>query len=178
LLAYSSIAHMGYFLLGLSTDTADGFSAALFYMITYVLMSLAAFGLLTSLSQKGMEVSTLDDIKGLNSRNPWIAFLMLLVMFSMAGIPPLVGFMAKVGILEVLIDVHHVSLAVIAIIFSIIGVYYYIRVVKVMYFDEPATQTPMPMNIEGSVCFTLSGLMVLLLGLFPGGLFMLCHQLF
>src|SRR3990167_5171 len=136
LLAYSSIAHIGYLFLGLACGTARGNAAAFFYMITYVLTSLGAFGIIALLSKSGFEANELSDFSGLSARQPWMALMMLLMMFSLAGIPPLVGFMSKVMILEALIKDHSIWLAVIAIIFSIIGVYYYIRVVKVMYFEN------------------------------------------
>lgn len=178
LFAYSSIAHMGYFLLGIVTDTAAGFASSMFYMITYTLMTLAAFGMLLLFSRAGFEMQTLEDFKGLNHKHPWLAFVMLIVMFSMAGIPPLVGFMAKLGVLEALIAVHLTWLAVLAIVFAIIGAFYYIRVVKVMYFEDASDANIMPATSEGSVALTLNALFVLALGLFPGGLFTLCHHLF
>jgi NADH-quinone oxidoreductase subunit N len=137
MLAYSSIAHMGYMILGLACATPDGDAAAMFYIVSYSVMTVAAFGLITLVSRQGFEAENIDDFSGLNSRNPWLAFLMLLVMFSLAGIPPIVGFIAKLGILEALIQVHLTWLAVVALLFAIIGAYYYLRVVKVMYFEEP-----------------------------------------
>src|SRR3990167_169768 len=136
LLAYSSIAHMGYLLLGISCGTPRGYAAALFYMLTYAIMALGAFGMLTLMSREDFEAENISDFSGLNSRNPWLAFLMMLTLFSLAGVPPLVGFIAKVGILEALIKVHLVWLAVVAMFFAIVGAYYYIRVVKTMYFEE------------------------------------------
>ncbi|HLD17118.1 MAG TPA: NADH-quinone oxidoreductase subunit NuoN [Coxiellaceae bacterium] len=178
LLAYSSIAHMGYAILGLACATPRGYGAALFYIITYSIMSLGAFGLLVMMSQVNFEADNIDDLKGLNTRNPWLAFMMLLVMFSMAGVPPLVGFMAKVGILEALIKAHFVGLAILAIIFSIIGSYYYLRVVKVMYFEEPDTIAPVLCTMNEKMALSLNGLAVLLLGILPGALFTVCHNLF
>jgi len=175
LLAYSSIAHVGYILLALSCATARGFSAALFYMITYTLMTLVAFGILSMLSCDGKELIEVDQLRGLNKYRPWLAFILLVVMFSMAGIPPLVGFMAKLGILEALIEVHQVWLATIAIIFAIIGVYYYIRVVKVMYFEEPSEQAPLLLATFGRTTLTLNTLLILFLGMVPGWLFLICH---
>lgn len=178
LLAYSSIAQMGYMLLGLACGTQRGNAAAFFYMVTYALTSLGAFGMIALLSKIGFESNELSDFSGLGQRQPWLAFMMLLMMFSMAGIPPLVGFIAKVGILEALIKVHSVWLAVVAIIFSIIGAYYYIRVVKVMYFEDAKYFEPV--HCSGNLLFamTINGLMVLLLGIFPSQLFILCHSVF
>lgn len=178
LLGYSSIAHMGYFILGLATATPRGFSAALFYMITYAIMTLVSFGLLILFSKSGFEVETLEDLKGLHHRNPWMAFVMMMVMFSMAGVPPFVGFMAKLGILEALINVHLVWAAVVMIVFAIIGCYYYLRVVKVMYFEQATQPAPFTMGMDGQIAVTINGLFVVLLGLFPGGLFTLCHSVF
>lgn len=142
MLAYSSIAHMGYMTLGVVTATPQGYGAALFYMITYALMTLGAFGVVAIMNYSGYQASHIDDLKGLNSRNPWLALMMLLIMFSLAGVPPIVGFMAKVAVLEALIGVHMVWLAAIALLFAIVGAYYYIKVVKVMYFDAPLYDTP------------------------------------
>ena len=178
MLAYSSIAHMGFMLLGILTITTRGYAASMFYMITYVLMTLGAFGLITMLSRQGIEIENIDDFKGLNSRNPWLAFIMLLLMFSMAGVPPLVGFMAKIGVIEALINVNLVWLAVVAILFAVIGVYYYIRMVKVMYFEEPETTTPIATTVDMQVAISVNGILVLVLGIFPGTLFSLCHSVF
>lgn len=178
MLAYSSIAHIGYMFLGFACMTADGDASAMFYIITYAISTLASFGMLIILSRNGFEADKIDDYAGLNTRNPWLAFIMLLVMFSMAGIPPLVGFIAKVGLLEALINAHLVWLAVLALIFSIIGAYYYLRVVKVMYFEEPKSRTPIACPADTKVVVGLNGLAVLFLGIFPGGLFAICHLTF
>jgi NADH-quinone oxidoreductase subunit N len=138
MLAYSAIAQMGFVLLGMLSIFDDhAFSASMFYAITYVLTTLGTFGLLMILSRKGYDCETLDGLKGLNKIHPWYAFIGLIMMFSLAGIPPTVGFAAKLGVLEALVDAEHTFLAVIAVIASLIGAFYYLRVVKVMYFDEP-----------------------------------------
>lgn len=178
MLAFSSIAHGGYMLLGLICATSRGYSAALFYMITYMLMSIGSFGILVMLSNTGFEVNSIDDVAGLNTRNPWMAFMMLIVMFSLAGIPPLVGFIAKLGVLEALIQVHMTWLAVIAILFAVIGSYYYIRVIKVMYFEEPYATEPLTCSIDSQVAMTINGIMILLLGIFPGELYALSRLVF
>jgi len=179
MLAYSSIAHMGYMLLGLACATSRGYAAAMFYIVSYSIMTLGAFGMIVLLSGGDFEASQISDFTGLNTRNPWLAFMMMIVMFSMAGIPPLVGFIAKVGVIEALIQVHLVWLAVVAVIFAIIGAYYYIRVIKVMYFEKPLEDHP-PIQYASDlgVAITLNGLGVLLLGIFPGALFALCHVTF
>ncbi|MEM9242870.1 MAG: NADH-quinone oxidoreductase subunit NuoN [Pseudomonadota bacterium] len=184
MLAYSSIAQMGYMLLGVLCATPRGYGAATFYMLSYALMSLAAFSLLTALSRRGIDIDAIDDLKGLNSRNPWLAFMMLLVMFSMAGVPPLLGFFTKVMVLEALIQAHFVWIACVALLLAVIGAYYYIRVVKVMYFDAPEKTDQlgqaMAFKISGGqlIIFSINSLALLVLGFLPGGLFMLCRQLF
>jgi len=142
MLAYSSIAHMGYLSLGMLCATPGGDAAALLYALTYGLMTLGAFGMIVLMSKAGFEADQIKDFSGLGSRSPWMAFMLLLIMFSMAGIPPLVGFIAKMSVFEALIQVHLVWLAVVAVIFAIIGAYYYIRVVQVMYFEEAAYSVP------------------------------------
>lgn len=172
LFAYSGIAHMGYMLLGLTALSTAGNTAAFFYIISYVIMSLAGFSLLTLLSSKGFECETLDQLRGLNSRNPGLAFLMLLVLFSMAGIPPLVGFFAKFLIFQALIQAHLLWLAVLGMMFAVIGVYYYLRVVKVMYFDAPENASPM--LIDGGVLLVgINALALLVLGVFPSAMYSL-----
>ncbi len=176
MLAYSSIAHMGYALLGVACANSRGEVAALFYLLSYTIMSLGAFGVVLLLSHAGFEAETLQDFAGLNTRHPGLAFIMLLIMFSMAGVPPIVGFIAKVGILEALIQAHFVALAVVALLFAIVGAYYYLRLVKVMYFDEPLVKERLIFSREMQIVLSLNGIAVLLLGVFPGILLTLCHS--
>jgi NADH-quinone oxidoreductase subunit N len=178
LLAYSSIAHMGYVLLGLSCGTNAGNSASVFYVITYSLMSLGSFGMIALMSRAGFEANDIEDYAGLNHRSPWLAFMMLVLMFSLAGVPPLVGFIAKLTILKALIDVHLTWVAVVALVFSIIGAYYYIRVVKVMYFDQPREAELIVCPQETKLAISVNGLAILFLGIFPGALANLCQNLF
>jgi NADH-quinone oxidoreductase subunit N len=178
MLAYSSIAHMGYMMLGLATVTPQGYGAALFYMITYALMTVAAFGLVVIMNNSGYETNSIDDLRGLNSRNPWLGLMMLFTMFSLAGVPPIVGFMAKVAIIEALIGVHLVWLASLALLFAIIGAYYYIRVVKVMYFESPVDATPISYGRDTQILLTFNGCVLLILGIIPGYLFTLCQGVF
>ena len=178
MLAYSSIAHMGYMTLGLLTGTPQGYGAALFYVITYSLMTLAAFGLVLIMNNSGYKTSKINDLRGLNSRNPWLALMMLLAMFSLAGVPPIVGFMAKVSVLEALIRVHEVWLAAVALLFAIIGSYYYIRIVKVMYFESPVDDQPITYTRDMQIALSVNGLILLGLGLAPGFLFTLCQSAF
>lgn len=178
MLAYSSIAHMGYMLLGLIAGTKDGYAAATFYMMTYVLMTLGAFGMIVLLSRSGIEIENLEDFKGLSRRNPWLAFVMMLLMFSMAGIPPLVGFMAKLGVLEALVREQFIWLAAVALVFAIVGAYYYIRLIKLMYFDEPEVSTKLNCPSDIQAVLVVNGLGILMLGIFPGILFSGCRFIF
>lgn len=175
MLAYSTISHMGFMILGmLSIFDGNAYSGALFYAVTYVLTTLGSFGLLMILSRQGYECETLDDLKGLNRRHPWLAFMGLVLMFSLAGIPPTVGFAAKLSILETLIDSGHLYLAIIAVMASLVGAFYYLRVVKFMYFDEPVQTAPIQGGGIAKAVFTLNGLFVLLCGIYPATLMALC----
>lgn len=185
MLAYSTISHMGFVLLGLMSGSVAGkpelssaaYGASLFYMLTYVLTTLASFGIVLLLSRQGFECEHINDLKGLNRRSPWHAAIVLLLMFSLAGIPPLVGFYAKLAVLQALISAGHVTLAVIAVLFSLIGAFYYLRVVKVVYFDEPeANAAPIVATAGQRGLLSINGAMMLVLGLLPGGLMALCVQ--
>ncbi|MGY6270198.1 NADH-quinone oxidoreductase subunit NuoN [Achromobacter denitrificans] len=185
MLAYSTISHMGFVLLGLMSGSVAGkpelssaaYGASLFYMLTYVLTTLASFGIVLLLSRQGFECEQIDDLKGLNRRSPWHAAIVLLLMFSLAGIPPLVGFYAKLAVLQALVSAGHVTLAVIAVLFSLIGAFYYLRVVKVVYFDEPAADAaPMTATCGQRGVLSINGALILVLGLLPGGLMALCVQ--
>lgn len=178
MLAYSSIAHIGYMLLGIIAGTAEGYAAAAFYIITYAIMTVCAFGMIVLLSKAGFEGEEIQDLQGLNARNPWFAFMMLLAMFSMAGIPPIVGFFAKLGVLQALVNVHLVWLAAIALVFAIIGAYYYLRIVKVMYFEEPTDATPLVEPLDLRMAMSINGVAILLLGLFPSTIITLCREAF
>lgn len=173
--AFSTIAHVGYILLGFVSGTVDGYSASLFYMLSYALMSLAAFGMITIFSQKGVEFEWIDDLRGLNARQPYLAFLMLLVLLSLAGIPPLVGFFAKLGVLYALIQAGFVWLAVLALVFAVVGAFYYIRVIRVMYFDEAKHDVPINMSVDTLTLLSVNTLALLILGLSPGLLMALCR---
>ena len=175
MLAYSAIAQMGFVLLGmLSVFDDHAFSASVFYAITYVLTTLGTFGLLMILSRKGYDCETLDGLKGLNKIHPWYAFIGLIMMFSLAGIPPTVGFAAKLGVLEALVDAEHTFLAVIAVIASLIGAFYYLRVVKVMYFDEPEHEMTVSGSSFAKAILGLNGLLVLVIGIVPASLMTIC----
>jgi len=175
MLAYSTISHMGFLLLGVLTGDFSGYTSALYYVITYVIMSLGAFGLVVHLSSAGYEAESLDDFKGLNTRAPWLAALMGILMLSMAGLPPFVGFYAKLAVLQALVGAGWTWLAVVAVMFSLIGAYYYLRVVKLMYFDSPHGQEQLAAPSGGArLLLSVNGLGVLLLGILPQPLMALC----
>lgn len=176
MLAYSTISHVGFFLLGILSGSHEGYAAAMFYIITYSLMAAGAFGMIILLSRAGFEADEIDDFKGLNQRNPWFAFMMLILMFSMAGVPPTVGFYAKLSVLQAVIHIDLLWLALVAVFFSVIGAFYYIRIIKVMYFDKAEDDQPLASGFDLRFGLSANGLAVLLLGLFPGGLMALCSQ--
>jgi NADH-quinone oxidoreductase subunit N len=184
MLAYSAISHMGYMVLGLMSGIIGGqvdpftavnaYSSALYYTVAYVLMSLGAFGMVLLLSRAGYEAENLEDFKGLNQRSPWFAAMMLIIMFSMAGIPFFVGFFAKFAVLLAAIKAGYTAVAVIAVMFSLIGAFYYLRVVKLMYFDRPVDSAPITAGLDLRVLLSLNGLAVAGFGLFPDALMMVC----
>ena len=176
LLAYSTISHVGFIFLGVLAANPAGYRAAMFYTLTYVVMTTAAFGIVLWMSRKGFEADALDDYKGLNRRNPWFAFVMLLVMFGLAGVPPTVGFWAKLQVIAAVLDVGLTGLAALAVLMSVIGAFYYLRIVKLMYFDEPTVSGPVDAKMTVRVLLTVNGLAILVLGLYPGVLLRLCEQ--
>jgi NADH-quinone oxidoreductase subunit N len=187
MLAYSTISQIGFVLLGLLAGVVNGntnnaqfaYSASMFYMITYVLTTLGTFGIILLLAREGFESEEITDLAGLNQRSPLYAGVMAVCMFSLTGVPPLVGFYAKLSVLRVLVESNQAGLiwlAVFAVMMSLIGAFYYLRVVKVMYFDAPITATTVSAPADVRVVLTFNGLLVLLLGIFPGGLLTLCAQ--
>jgi NADH-quinone oxidoreductase subunit N len=174
MLAYSTISHMGFLLLGFLAGSENGYSSAMFYVVVYVLMSLASFGMVLLLSRAGFEAEQLNDFKGLNRRSPWYAFLMLLVMVSMAGIPPTVGFYAKLSVLQAALQAGYLWLVVAAVLLSVIGAFYYLRIVKLMYFDEPTDTAPIQAHADMSVLLSVNALAILALGILPQPLMALC----
>ncbi|MBX3650556.1 MAG: NADH-quinone oxidoreductase subunit NuoN [Burkholderiales bacterium] len=176
MLAYSTISHMGFLLLGVLSGTIDGYGAGMFYVVVYVLMTLGCFGLILLLTRGGFEAEDLDDYRGLNQRSPWYAFLMLLLMFSMAGIPPTVGFYAKLAVLQAVVQIGMWWVAVIAVVFSLIGAFYYLRIVKLMYFDEPRDDTPLRAGGDVRALLSANGLAVIVLGIAPQPLMVLCIE--
>jgi NADH-quinone oxidoreductase subunit N len=182
MLAYSGISHMGFMLLGLLAGVVEGdrhfalnaYSSAMFYAISYVIMSLASFGMLILLSRAGFEAENIDDFKGLNKRSSWYALMMLFVMFSMAGVPFFIGFFAKLSVLQAVVAAGYFWLAVLAVVMSVIGAFYYLRVVKVMYFDDPVDESPIHAAPEVRVMLSANGLAIAALGLAPQALMSLC----
>lgn len=174
MLAYSTIAHVGFLLLGLLSGTASGYAGSMFYIITYALMSMGAFGMVILLGRKGFEADELAHFKGLSERSPWFAFIMLILMFSMAGVPPFLGFWGKWFVLKEVVDAGFVWLAATAVFFSIIGAYYYIRVIKLMYFDKADSMTAIKASKQMRFALSVNGLALLILGLMPGGLLAIC----
>ena len=178
LFAYSAISHIGFALFGLLAANAAGYSAALYYILVYSLMSAAAFGLIVLLSNNGMEIDSVDDLKGLSKRSPWLAFLMLVVMFSMAGVPPTVGFFTKLLVLKALVDVHLTWVAILGLLFTVMGAYYYIRIVRLMYFDQPIHSEPLVISKANNLFYSINCLSLLYLGIFPGALIAACINAF
>lgn len=187
MLAYSTIAQMGFMLLGLlsgvidgnTRSAADAYSAAMFYVVTYVLTTLGTFGVVMLLAREGFEAEEIDDLRGLNQRSPWYAAVMGIFMFSLAGIPPTVGFYAKLSVLEALVSsgaTPLIVLAIVAVLLSLVGAYYYLRIVKVMYFDEAVDARPITAQGDVRAVLSINGAAVLVLGLLPGGLMAWCMQ--
>jgi NADH-quinone oxidoreductase subunit N len=178
MLAYSTISHVGYILLGILAGTAQGYAAAMFYTITYVLVTTGAFGIILVLSRQGFEADTLDDFRGLNARSPWFAGMMAIFMFSLAGVPPFIGFAAKLGVIQAVLGVGYVWLAVVAVLMSVVGAYYYLRIVKLMYFDEPALvpAAPLDASVFMRTVLSLNGLAAIGAGMMPATLLLICKQ--
>jgi len=182
MLAYSAISHMGFMLLGLLSGVVGGdrhfalnaYGSAMYYIVSYVLMSLGAFGMILLLSRAGHEAENLEDFKGLNQRSPWFAAMMAILMFSMAGVPFFIGFWAKFGVLLAVVDTGQVWLAVVAVFFSLIGAYYYLRIVKLMYADAPVDAAPIQAGLDMRLLLSANGLAVALLGIFPQAIMTLC----
>ena len=187
LLAYSSIAQMGFMLLGLTPtvvgmntfSAANGYSSSMFYMVAYVLTTLGSFGMIMLLSRQGFEADRIDDLKGLARRSPWFAGVMAVLMFSLAGLPPTIGFYAKLAVLQAVVSTNvtgYIVLAVVAVVLSLVGAFYYLRVVKVMYFDEPVDTRPIVASRELGLVLSINGAAVLIFGLLPDTLMTVCRE--
>jgi NADH-quinone oxidoreductase subunit N len=176
MLAYSTISHVGFILLGILAGTTDGYRAALFYTLTYVIMAVGSFGAILLLSREGYEADRLEDFKGLNRKSPWFAAMMMMLMFSTAGVPPFVGFWAKIAVIGAVLQVGLTWLAAVAVVLSVVAAYYYLRVVKLMYFDEPSDSTDIQAGATIRAVFSANGVAVLALGIFPAALLDLCAR--
>jgi NADH-quinone oxidoreductase subunit N len=174
MLAYSTIAHVGFLFLGIIAGTNAGYSASMFYIIVYAFMSLGGFAMIVLLSHAGFEADRIEDFRGLNDRNPWYAFLMLILMMSMAGVPPFLGFWAKWSVLREVVAADMTWLAVVAVIFSIVGVFYYLRVVRMMYFEKAEDAAPVESAADMRMMVSANALAILALGVYPTGLLALC----
>ena len=184
MLAYSTIAQVGFLLLGLLSGVVAGqgnaaptaYSASMFYVITYVLTTLGTFGLIQLMARMGFEADQLTDLRGLNKRSPWMAFAAMILMFSLAGVPPTVGFQAKLSVLQAVVNAGQIWLAVLAVLASLVGAFYYLRVVKIMYFEEPTDEAPLAPATDARVLLAVNGGLVLLLGLLPSPLMNACFD--
>lgn len=170
MLAYSTISHMGFLLLGFISADSSGYSSALFYVIAYVLMTLGTFAMIMLLCRSRFEAENINDFKGLNKRNSWYAFVTLMLMLSLAGIPPMIGFYAKFSVLQAVVNAGYIWLAVVAVLFSLIGAFYYLRIIKLMYFDEPENTEVLSSNGDVKILLSVNGFAVLALGIFPQAL--------
>jgi NADH-quinone oxidoreductase subunit N len=176
MLAYSTISHVGYVLLGILSGTAQGYQAAMFYMISYILVAAGAFGMILLLARQGFEADKIADFKGLNVRSPWFAGMMAILMFSLAGLPPFIGFWAKLGVVQAVLGVNLTWLAVVAVLFSVVGAYFYLRIVKLMYFDEPTETTAIGGSMLMRTVLSANALLAIALGVIPGTLLQICKQ--
>jgi len=174
MLAYSTIAHVGFLFLGIVAGTSAGYSASMFYIIVYAIMSLGGFAMIVLLGHAGFEADRIEDFKGLNDRNPWYAFLMLILMMSMAGVPPFLGFWAKWSVLREVVAADMTWLAVVAVFFSIIGLFYYLRIVRMMYFEKAERAEPVVAGADMRMMVSANALAILALGVYPSGLLALC----
>ncbi len=176
MLAYSTVSHVGFILLGILAGTNDGYQAAMYYTFAYVIMNVGSFAMILLLARDGFEADRIEDFRGLNRKSPWFAAMMLMLMFSTAGVPPFIGFWAKLEVIAAVIDVGLVWLGVAAVLFSVIGAFYYLRVVKVMYFDEPTDTAAIEAGGTVRALLSLNGLAVLVLGIVPAALIELCAR--
>ncbi len=163
-------------LLGILSGTAQGYQASLFYMISYVIVAGGAFGMILLLARQGFEADKITDFRGLNARSPWLAGMMAILMFSLAGLPPFIGFWAKLGVIQAILGVNYTWLAVVAVLFSVVGAFFYLRIVKLMYFDEPTDATVIGGSILMRTVLSANALLAFGLGVVPGTLLQLCRQ--
>jgi len=178
MLAYSTISHVGFIIMGVIAGTEAGYGASMFYAIVYAIMSVGGFGMIVLLSRAGFEAENIEDFKGLNQKSPWFAFIMMAIMFSMAGVPPFLGFWAKIAVLQEAINSGFLWLAIVGVMASVIGAFYYLRVIKMIYFDKPVDETPIQASMDIRLTLSLNGLAILALGLYPTALISLCISAF
>src|SRR6202163_2285420 len=176
MLAYSTISHIGYILLGILAGTAQGYQAAMFYMISYVIVAAGAFGMILLLARQGFEADKIVDFRGLNARSHWFAGMMAILMFSLAGLPPFIGFWAKLGVIQAVLGVNYTWLAVVAVLFSVVGAFFYLRIVKLMYFDEPTDAAVIGGSALMRTVLSVNALLAFGLGVIPGTLLQLCQR--
>jgi NADH-quinone oxidoreductase subunit N len=176
MLAYSTISHVGYMLLGILSGTSQGYQAAMFYMVSYVVVAAGAFGMILLLARQGFEADKITDFKGLNARSPWFAGMMAILMFSLAGLPPFVGFWAKFGVIQAVLNVNLTWLAVAAVLFSVVGAFFYLRIVKLMYFDAPVDTAVIGGSMLMRTVLSANALLVFALGVAPATLIALCQR--
>ena len=178
MLAYSTISHVGFILMGVIAGTQAGYGASMFYAIVYAIMSVAGFGMIVLLSRAGFEAENIEDFKGLNQKSPWFAFIMMAVMLSMAGVPPFLGFWAKIAVLQEAINSGFLGLAIVGVLASVVGAFYYLRVIKAVYFDKPIDNTPIQASMDIRLTLSVNGMAILALGLYPTALITLCVSAF
>jgi NADH-quinone oxidoreductase subunit N len=176
MLAYSTISQIGYILLGILSGTEQGYQAAMFYMVSYVIVSCGAFGMILLLARQGFEADKLEDFKGLNARSPWFAGMMAILMFSLAGLPPFIGFWAKLGVIQAVLNIDYVWLAVVAVLFSVVGAFYYLRIVKLMYFDDPVDTVVIGGSTLMRAVLSANALLAFGLGIAPATLIAICQR--
>lgn len=176
MLAYSTISHVGFILLGILAGTNEGYRASMFYTLSYVIMAVGSFGMILLLSREGFEADRLEDFKGLNRKSPWFAAVMLMLMFSTAGVPPFIGFWAKIAVIGAVLDVGLTWLAAVAVVLSVVAAFYYLRIVKLMYFDDPTDSAVIEAGGTLRTVLSANGVAVLALGVFPSALIDLCAR--
>ena len=178
MLAYSTISHVGFLLLGILSGTNEGYAASMFYVLIYALATSGSFGIIILMSHKDFEADNISDYKGMHEHSPWFAFMMLILMFSMAGIPPMAGFYTKLMVIKSLISVDLVSIAIIAVLMSVVGAFYYLRMIKLMYFENAIEQTKSQAPIYTRILLSLNVLLIFILGIFPSALMTICITIF
>jgi NADH-quinone oxidoreductase subunit N len=176
MLAYSTVSHIGYILLGVLSGTPEGYRAGMFYMITYTISAAGAFGMILLLARQGFEADRLVDFRGLNGRSPWFAGMMAILMFNLAGLPPFAGFWAKLGVVQAVLSVGYIWLAIATMLFSVVGAFFYLRVVKLMYFDEPVDDAALGGSALMRTVLSANALIVFAFGIAPGALMELCQR--